>query len=208
MPTCYFDLDGTLVEYDAPFADVLSDAFAAVGVDADRTLLETYSEAFFDVLGDADDPFAAAIDRTDAGVDPAAFSDAMVRTEAEHTVVVDGADAVLDTLSGEWRLGVLTNGFGPAQRAKLETVGLTDRFESVVVSGEVGARKPEPAIYRAAEGRLAADSYVFVADDLERDVLPAVDCGWRGVLVGDDVNPSVPDGVETVRSLADVPTVL
>ncbi|MFC6724433.1 hypothetical protein ACFQE1_08610 [Halobium palmae] len=72
MSACYFDLDGTLVEYDAPFETVLREAFAGVGVDdPDRSLLEAYSEAFFDVIGDADDPFAAAIARTGTDVDPA-----------------------------------------------------------------------------------------------------------------------------------------
>jgi HAD superfamily hydrolase (TIGR01549 family) len=201
---CYFDLDGTLLEYDAPFADLLTETFAAVGVDdPDRSLLETYSDAFFAVIGVADDPFAAAVSRTDAPVDPEAFSTAQVRTEADHVVAVDGAESVLDALDG-CRLGVLTNGFGPAQRAKLDAVGLRDRFEAVVVSGEVGVRKPEAGIYRVAAERLVADDYAFVADDLERDVLPAVDRGWRGVYVGpESATGSDATAVRTLREVSD-----
>lgn len=208
MSASYFDLDGTLVEYDAPFEGILREAFAEVGVDApDRGVLEAYSESFFDVIGEVDDPFAAAVARTGADVDPEAFSAAMVDAEAEYVTTVDGAAPTLDALADDHRLGVLTNGFGPAQRAKLDAVGLADRFEAVVVSGEVGVRKPDPGIYRIAEERLPAQSYAFVADDLTRDVRPAVDRGWRGVFVGEPEG-STGEGVAAVRSLADVPTVL
>ena len=54
---------------------------------------------------------------------------------------------------------------------------------AVVISGEVGLRKPEPAIYRLALERLgvAAPEAVFV-DDAEPNVLGARMLGMRGVL--------------------------
>lgn len=184
MDTCYVDLDGTLLVYDAPFAAVYADALERLGVDPRG--VEAYSEAFFAVLGDADDPFAAAIAETDVDVDPAAFSDAMLESETAHVRTVPKARDVLEALAADYRLGVLTNGVGRVQRAKLEAVGLADAVEAVVVSGEVGARKPNPEIYRIAEERLPGDSFAFVADDLERDVHPAVEVGWRGIYVGDE----------------------
>lgn len=206
MDALYVDLDGTLVEYTASFEAIYDTAVA--GLDGTPADVETYSEAFFDVLGDADDPFRAATARTDATVDPDAFSAAMVEAEREHVAPVDDARQVLDALADDYRLGVLTNGFGPAQRGKLEAAGLTDAFETVVVSGEVGVRKPEPGIYEVAEDRLSADSYAFVADDLERDVRPAVACGWRGVHVGEDADSVTAAGVDAVRTFGDVRGVL
>lgn len=55
-------------------------------------------------------------------------------------------------------------GVGRAQRGKLDAVDLTKYFNSIVVSGEVGVRKPEPEIYAIAEQRLPADQYVFVGE--------------------------------------------
>ncbi|WP_114576929.1 HAD family hydrolase [Saliphagus sp. LR7] len=204
MQAVYVDLDGTLIEYAEPFPRIYADALCSLGVEPRE--LEAYSEAFFDLLGEADDPFSAAIAKTDVPVDPDAFSDAMVDREVEAVRAVPGADDLLETLAGDHQLGVLTNGVGSLQRAKLEAVGLADRVETVVVSREVGVEKPDPEIYRIAEERLPADSYAFVADDVERDLRPAVERDWHGVYVGED-DPGG-EGVAVARSLAAVPDLL
>jgi len=60
---------------------------------------------------------------------------------------------------------------------------LAGLMDAMVISGEVGLRKPEPAIYRLALERLgvAAPEAVFV-DDAEPNVLGARALGMRGVL--------------------------
>ena len=57
-----------------------------------------------------------------------------------------------------------------------------DMFDVVVISGEVGLRKPEPAIFHLTTERLGLEPQqcVFV-DDLEHNVRAAVDLGWVGV---------------------------
>lgn len=201
MTVIYFDLDGTLIEYADPFPRIYADALASLGVESRE--LETYSEAFFDALDNADDPLAAAIRETEVAVDPDAFADAMVEREVEAVRAVSDASAVVKTVAAEHQVGVLTNGVGRLQRAKLEAVGLADSLAAVVVSGEVGVGKPESGIYRIAEERLPADSYAFVADDVERDLRPAIERGWNGVYVGADA-PDDSD-VAVARSLVAVP---
>lgn len=201
MTAVYLDLDGTLVEYAEPYGQIYADALDSLGVEPRG--LETYSEVFFEVLNEADDPFAAAIRETDVPVGPDAFADAMVEREVEAVRAASGAGDLLETLAADHRVGVLTNGVGRLQRRKLEAVGLADRVETVVVSGEVGVEKPEPDIYRIAEKRLPGEAYAFVADDVGRDLRPAIERGWRAIYVGED-DPGDPD-VLGVRSLAAVP---
>lgn len=61
--------------------------------------------------------------------------------------------------------------------------GWSDVFDEVVISGEVGLRKPEPEIYRLAAERLGVppSQCVFV-DDLTPNVRGAVAVGMIGVL--------------------------
>ena len=181
MHTVYFDLDGTLVEFDRPYARLYERALERLGVDAHEG--DVYAERFFEVLGEAADPYATAIEATNVAVDPVAFSESIRTVEVEHTVAVPGAFAVLESLRGTRALGVLTNGLGDLQRAKLEAVDLVTLLDDIVVADEVGAWKPDPELYRVAEDRLPATTYTFVADDLERDVRPAIECGWRGIYV-------------------------
>lgn len=57
-----------------------------------------------------------------------------------------------------------------------------DMFDVVVISGEVGFRKPEPEIFELTTKRLGlqAQQCVFV-DDLKHNVAAAVALGWVGV---------------------------
>ncbi len=71
------------------------------------------------------------------------------------------------------RVGVVSNSLGTDPYNPYEAYGLADWFDAVVISGEVGLRKPEPAIYELAAAKLGlpASRCVFV-DDLEAN-LPA-----------------------------------
>ncbi len=81
------------------------------------------------------------------------------------------------------KLGVITNGEGEAQRAKLAAIGLTERFPLVVASGEVGVAKPDAEIFaRACEllGVRAAQA-AHVGDRLDLDAQGAAAAGLRGI---------------------------
>lgn len=67
----------------------------------------------------------------------------------------------------------------------LDTVGLRDWVDAVVLSCAVGALKPDPVIYRAALAELAvsAAGAVFVGDGGDREMAGARAVGLRTVLV-------------------------
>ena len=58
-----------------------------------------------------------------------------------------------------------------------------DMFDAVVISGEVGMRKPEPRIFRHAARALGLDAAecVFV-DDIQANITAAEEVGFTGVL--------------------------
>ena len=122
-------------------------------------------------------------------------------------------DAVpgLDALGGV-RKGVLTNGDPEQQRSKLEVLDLAKRFETVVVSGEVGASKPSRTIFReaCARMRLEPSSCAYVGDRLETDARAAREIGMLGVWL--DRGRSMPggfcladNGLLTIRGLTELP---
>jgi putative hydrolase of the HAD superfamily len=90
----------------------------------------------------------------------------------------------------------------------LGPAGLLERVDAVVSSGEVGVAKPAPGIFRRAlqlAGARPGDA-VHVGDSLDNDVAGARGVGLRAILVRRD--GAVPDGVEAVRSLTELPVLL
>jgi phosphoserine phosphatase len=101
---------------------------------------------------------------------------------ARHETFEDAAP-VLDALRDDYRLALVTNGASCLQREKFEASGLADRFDAVVVSGELRSAKPDPAIYACALealGALPGDA-VMVGDSLANDVDGPVAAGLRGI---------------------------
>jgi putative hydrolase of the HAD superfamily len=87
---------------------------------------------------------------------------------------------VLERLTSRYRLGALSNG-----NADIHRLGLGHLFEFAISAVEVGAAKPEPAIYQAACHllKLAPKQIVHVGDDPQNDVLGAAQLGLRTVWV-------------------------
>jgi len=92
---------------------------------------------------------------------------------------------MLARLAQRYRLGVVTNGSSETQRAKLERLGFAPLFDKIIVSEEVGCRKPDSAIFRLAiEGwEVPAASVLVVGDDPVADVEGARAAGMQALRV-------------------------
>jgi HAD superfamily hydrolase (TIGR01549 family) len=81
------------------------------------------------------------------------------------------------------RVAIVTNGPRALQRAKLRASGLSDLVPAsrIVISGELGVRKPDVRIFRAALRitEMPADATLFVGDDEREDVEGARAAGLR-----------------------------
>ena len=77
---------------------------------------------------------------------------------------------VLETLRPRFRLAVVSN-FDGRLRMILEQLGISKFFSHVFDSSEIGADKPDPAIFRRAVGfmNLNANEVLHIGDDPERD---------------------------------------
>lgn len=117
------------------------------------------------------------------------------------------------------RLAAVTNAAGRYQRGKLAALGLTDLFDKIVISGEIGAAKPDPVIFHSACVALgvAPHEAVHVGDRLDLDAVGAHDAGMYGVWLDRFSrrtcprrgNPGpVPEGISVIGSLSELPALL
>lgn len=106
---------------------------------------------------------------------------------------------------GRVRLGLISNA-EPSFREALGTLGLLPYFDEVVLSCEVGLRKPDPAIYQLAlrNLNLLAEETWFV-DDQPENVRGAIGVGIRGYRIHRGSGRLESDGdLPTIRALTDL----
>jgi len=179
----YFDLDGTLLQYgDGSVVDAMTAAFETVAGEARDAWLEAYNAGFLERFETCEPaPYRGGVERAraetefDGGVEETAA--ALLDAEIELLEPSPGASEALESLAGEYRVGVLTNGAPEFQRAKLAAHGLHEHVDRVVTSYEAGAHKPDSAPFALAERRLGADAYAMVGD-ADDDVEGAARAGW------------------------------
>lgn len=117
----------------------------------------------------------------------------------EGMTLPEDAALVLQTLRSRFKIGLITNGPSHIQRHKIERFGLAERMDLLVVSGEFGAHKPDPAIFQHALAQLgvAPEEALFVGDSLEYDLPGAAAVGmpfvwfnrWNKTLSDDAPKP-------------------
>jgi putative hydrolase of the HAD superfamily len=82
---------------------------------------------------------------------------------------------VLDQLGGTRRLGLLTDGFMPAQRLKVQALGIEGCFRAIVYTEELGRQfwKPSPVGFQKLVERLdvRAEQTAYIADNESKDFI-------------------------------------
>ena len=102
-------------------------------------------------------------------------ADAYARAQEANPRLVPGVEELFDALRGRTKIGVVTNGC-PLQRYKLELFDLFP-LDSLAISEEVGAAKPDPAIFHHALAELGVEKAAMIRDSWENDVLGAIGSG-------------------------------
>jgi len=145
-----------------------------------------------------------------AGYDPALAEAGMAVFLAERQRVTPYADArpALERLAADLPLVALTNG-----NADVWQTELGDLFHHFLTAGDVGAAKPDPALFRAACRDLGIQPWdmVHIGDDPVRDIHAAHHFGARTVWINRDGAPWPEDigrAHREITSLAELSAVL
>lgn len=127
-----------------------------------------------------------------------AVRDAYFESMPGGTELFEGVHEVLATLRERFRLAIITNGSSDLQRQKVAHFDLEHRVDWIVVSGELGVDKPDPAIFEHVLGLagVEAEHAAHVGDSLTSDVAGANRSGLLPIWVETHFPRDHGDGAE------------
>ena len=179
ITTVIFDLDDTL--YDE--IDYCRSGFRAVARFLDNLSHPPSPEHTFDCLwkrftaGNHTTTFNAALDELGIAYDNK-FIQNLVKVYRNHlpkiTLPPESRD-VMSVLSGKYTLALLTDGFLPAQRLKVQALAIEKYFKAILYTEQLGRQfwKPSPAGFEKLMQTLNAkpENIVYIADNEEKDFI-------------------------------------
>jgi putative hydrolase of the HAD superfamily len=98
--------------------------------------------------------------------------------------LIPGTKEMLEFLKSKYPLGLLTNfTHPPAVRKIIDNLDLGPFFQGVLISGELGYRKPHPMVFRRLVALLGVKKHqiLYVGDDPEPDIFGARKAGLQPV---------------------------
>lgn len=160
-----FDLDGTLVDTDHLHFDAFNQLFAELGFQIDRP---TYTAR---IMGQPNSGIAEAFLKDLPGDDALAL---LTRKESVYRDMVDAPAITLEPIAGlldllDWAdgqgipCGVVTNAPRDNAELVLASLGIADRFQTLVIGDELAHAKPHPLPYLTGLERLGAAAAQSVA---------------------------------------------
>ncbi len=212
----FFDVDGTLVDFDAALrgglqaaAEVLSEAIGRLVTPAELTaardriarelrmmpgaLTRAREESFRQILAASGTPDEAAVVRTSAAFFAARDVALLPFDDVEETVGM--------LLDRGLTMVAATNG-----NAAMVQAPIFRRMHHLWTAEEARVAKPDPAFFFGAMERSGArvETTLMVGDRMDNDVAPAVALGMYGVLL-DRAGAAYDIDVPRIESLRDLP---
>ncbi|MCK4506817.1 MAG: HAD family hydrolase [Candidatus Aegiribacteria sp.] len=217
--TILFDLDGTLVNYDAAQKCAAAKAIEQLGKslspELEQKVLELVSgNAVQDIEAcrpgwmPADSAYMQNI-FTEAGVNlpSGLFLSNYFEAMSQHGEALPGVIDLLISLKKDHTIGIVSNGLGPVQRKRLAKAELMEYLDLLVVSCEAGYAKPDPAILQFAMklAESTPENTLFVGDSAGSDMGVAEAAGVDFVFIQPDGDFSAPGPrVLELRKIADL----
>ncbi len=192
ITTVVFDMDDTL--YDE--VDYCRSGFAAVAAflanipnltasPTEKQIRDAF-RAQFDA-GNRTSVFNAALDKLGIAYAPETIKH-LVRVYREHTPEITlpaESKNVLELLSGEYVLALLTDGFLPTQKLKTHALGLQQYFQAVIYTEELGREfwKPSTKGFKHLLKQLhkKPSDCVYVADNAQKDFIGPKQLGMNTI---------------------------
>jgi len=128
-------------------------------------------------------------------------------SENFHSEIVPGAERVLEVLHTKYKLAVVSNATSNLCRRILKENGLDKFFQVIVISRDLGIRKPDPRIFRYTLEKLQVkpDEAVHMGDSVEEDIIGAKRTGMRAIWIKDEDEENSGEADRVIHAITELP---
>ena len=220
----FFDLDRTLWDLDRNATEALSDIYAKYDLQGrgipDVTLFVQHYNEYNELLWDRyrrkliDKATLRALRFKQVlahfGVKDEALSknveNDFIHEAPRRKHLIPGAKELLDQLSAEYKLHIITNGFPETQAYKMEHSGLTPYFDVIVTSEGSGHAKQDRKIFDHSLKLAKATKVesIMIGDDLAVDIVGAREAGWAHIFFNQQGGAHNVDVMHEVKELKEI----
>ena len=223
-PWLIFDADNTLYDFDAAERNAFVELMRSLRAGNPEELYPLYQNINHAVWHDfeagrinADEVkilrFRRLFEQLGLEADAGAASDHYLSFLGRHNELLEGAREIVERLSRRHRLLLLTNGLTRVQRARFGSSEIAPFFEHIIISEEVGAVKPQAAIFDIAFARMghpAKKDVLMIGDKLSSDIAGGQNYGLDTVWYnpGRLPLPARPRPTYTISALRELPALV
>lgn len=179
-----FDVDGTLLDFEASEDGALRDTLAHFGLPENEETVAQYhgiNNALWAALEQGKvrqdklviQRFEKLLAALGVSGDPVEINDYYLTQLSQRADIYPGADELLEELAEVATLAIVTNGVEKVQTGRLERSGLGRFFDGTFISGRVGASKPARKIFDTAINTLGIENrkkVLMIGDSLKADI--------------------------------------
>lgn len=191
--TILFDLDNTLFDFNKAEGIALSKTLTEIGIEPTEAVIQRYSElnlAQWKLLEQG----KLTRERVKTRRYELLFEELGVEYNAEKATgiyeshlatghyFIDGAEKLLKKLSNanSYRLYLVTNGTKKVQDGRIASSGISQYFEDIFISEEVGYNKPSLEYFEACFAKIPdfhKEKTVIIGDSLTSDIQGGINAG-------------------------------
>ena len=184
-PFLFFDADNTIFDFDQAEAMALERALLRHGIEFQAGWLELYRKinvAIWKAYESGElktdevkrKRFSELVEQLELSIDSEQLSQEYLDELSRCAPLLDSAESVLDQLHRRGhRMLILTNGLAEVQHGRFDDSPVRKFFEALVISGEVGAAKPDGKIFSFAWevfGCPPKEQVLMIGDNLASDI--------------------------------------
>ena len=190
--TVLFDADGTLLDFSRSEDEAVRETMLLAGIEPDDEKVATYSrinDGLWKMLERKEIEknvllyrrFELFCEHYGYSADARKMATDYMEQLSQRGYLLDGARKLLLSLQGKVKMYIITNGVDFIQRRRYAHSGISEFFDGIFISGELGFEKPDPKYFECVEsslGVLSRESTLVVGDSLTSDIRGANNYGF------------------------------